>query len=192
MKKMSLTKVLSLALGCAALVVGSSSAANADEFCANAGTTFILVPKANTNPQVYSHTVDGVVDVMPLGPCTVHFDLTVTKTANSKRPFDIVGTQTITTADGNSSVTSSVKGYLYAIPANGSFLGINYTLTFTGGTGQLKGAQGKTSLTGFAALASTPLSDDYPVDADLMAPPEGDLTGKACWIMRGSLSFLRK
>ena len=114
----------------------------------------------------------------------------VTATADPKRPYDVEGTQTITTADGKSSVTSSVKGYLSSNPANASFLGIHYGLTFTGGAGRLKGAQGKTSLSGFAALAPSPGSIDlpgtanvYPVDADLIAPPEGDLTGKACWKM---------
>ena len=60
MKKMRLIKVLSLALSCGALVFGGTSA-SADEFSANAGTTFILVPVPNTSPQLFTHTVDGVV-----------------------------------------------------------------------------------------------------------------------------------
>ena len=194
MKKMSLTKVLCLALGCAALVLGGTSA-SAGEFFANAGTTFVLVPVPNTNPQLFTHTVDGVVDVSPLGACTVHFDLMVTATADPKRPYDVEGTQTITTADGKSTVTSSVKGYLSSNPANGTFLGINYKLTFISGTGQLAKAKGKTSLTGFAALALNPgyvdlpgTPDVYPVDADLLLPGAGNLTGKACWIMQGNLT----
>jgi len=193
MKKMSLTKVLSLALGCAALVLGGTSA-SAREFFASAGTTFILVPLPNTSPQLFTHTVDGVVEVSPLGACTVHFDLMVTATRDSKRPYDVEGTQTITTADGKSSVTSSVKGYLSSNPANATFLGINYKLTFIGGTGQLTGARGKTLLSGFAALALNPGSIDlpgtpnvYPPDADLIAPASGNLTGKACWTMKGNL-----
>jgi hypothetical protein len=193
MKRMSLTKVLSLALGCAALVFGGTSA-SAREFFASAGTTFILVPLPNTSPQLFSHTVDGVVEVSPLGACTVHFDLIVTATSDSRRPYDVEGTQIITTADGKSTVTSSVKGYLSSNPANATFLGIQYKLTFTGGTGQLTGAQGKTSLSGFAALALNPgyvdlpgTPDVYPPDADLMAPGAGNLTGKACWMMKGNL-----
>ena len=197
MKKMSLTKVLSLVLSCGALVFGGTSASACD-FSANAGTTFILVPVPNTSPLLFTHTVDGVVEVSPLGDCTVHFDLMVTATGDSKRPYDVEGTQTITTADGKSSVTSSVKGYLSSNPANATFLGINYKLAFISGTGQLAEAKGKTSLTGFAALALNPGYTDlpgtpnvYPVDADLIAPAAGDLTGKACWVMTGNLTLGR-
>ncbi len=193
MKKLSLPAVLSLALGCAALLFGGTSAA-ARDFSAFAGTTFILVPVANTSPQQFTHTVDGVADVSPLGNCTVRFDLIVTATSDPKRPYDVAGTQTITTADGKSSVTSVVKGYLSSNPANPTFLGIHYKLVFISGTGELAKAKGNTQLRGFAALALNPGYIDfpgtpnvYPVDADLIAPPSGDLTGKACWEMKGSL-----
>jgi len=196
MRKMSLSKILGLALGCTVLVFGATSA-SAGEFSANAGTTFILVPVPKTNPtgpQLFTHTVDGVVEVSPLGDCTVHFDLIVTATGDAKRPYTVAGSQTITTADGKSSVTSLVKGYLSSNPANGGFLGIHYQLTFTSGTGQLAGARGETLLSGFAALAMNPGYEDlpgtanvYPPDADLIAPASGNLTGKACWIMKGNL-----
>lgn len=163
------------------------------EFSANAGTTFILVPVSKTQ---LTHTVDGVVQVSPLGDCTVHFDLIVTATGSSSRPYSVAGTQTITTADGASSVTSSVNGYLSSNPANATFLGIHYELKFTGGTGQLAGARGRTVLQGFAAISTAPGSEDLPgstgvkpVDADLILPPSGDLTGKACWVMQGSLEL---
>ena len=195
MKRTSLTTGLCLALGCAALVFGGTSA-SAGEFSAFAGTTFILVPVPNTSPQQYTHTVDGVVQVSPLGACTVHFDLLVKPTSNAKRPYTVEGTQTIATVDGKSSVTSSVEGYLSSNPANAGFLGIHYKLTFIGGTGQLARAHGKTQLSGFAALAITPGFIDspgntnvYPPDADLIAPPSGDLTGKACWMMTGDLMW---
>ena len=195
MKKMNLTKVLPLALSCAALLMGGTSA-RAEEFSAFAGTTFILVPVPHTSPQLFTHTVDGVVEVCPLGDCAVHFDLIVTMTGDSERPFNVAGTQTITTADGKSSVTSSVQGYLSSNPANGSFLGIHYKLAFISGTGQLKGAHGKTELAGFAALALNPGFEDlpgtpsvWPPDADLITPTPGNLTGKACWSMKGDLVF---
>jgi hypothetical protein len=195
MKRTSIGRVLSLALGCAALVFGGTSA-SAREITAFAGTTFILVPVANSSPLQFTHTVDGVVEVSLLGSCTVHFDLIVTATSDSKRPYNIAGTQTITTADGKSSVTSLVKGYLSSNPANATFLGINYKLTFSSGTGQLAGAQGKTELSGFAALALSPGYEDlpgtpnvYPPDADLITPAQGSLTGKACWIMKGNLKL---
>lgn len=136
--------------------------------------------------------MDGVVDVLPLGNCTVHFDLIVTATGSSTQPYTVAGTQTITTADGASSLTSSVNGYLTSNPANGTFLGIHYELKFTSGTGQLANAQGQTVLQGFAAISTNPGHEDFlgttgvgPQDADLMAPPSGDLTGKACWTMQG-------
>lgn len=164
------------------------------EFFANAGTTFVLVPIPNTSPQEFTHTVDGVVEVIPLGACTVHFDLVVTSTTSSTVPYTVTGTQTITTADGTSTLTSSVNGYLSSNPANATFLGIHYELKFTSGTGQLAGAYGHTELQGFAAIATSPGSDDFPgstgvssQSADLIAPPSGDLTGKACWIMQGTL-----
>jgi hypothetical protein len=182
-----------LALGCAAfLVVGAR--ARAEEFFANAGTTFVLVPVPLSSPQQFTHTVDGVVEVSPLGDCTVHFDHIVTATDSSTRPYLVMGTQTITTADGASTVTSSVDGYLSSNPANATFLGIHYQLSFTDGTGKLAGAQGGTVLKGFAALALAPGSEDFPgslgvyaPDADLIDPPSGDLTGKACWVMEGHL-----
>ncbi len=195
MKKTILSKLLSLTLGCAALGLGGTSA-SAGEFSAFAGTTFILVPVPNTSPQQFTHTVDGVVEVAPLGDCTVHFDLIVTMTADSERPYNVAGTQTITTADGKSSVTSAVQGYLSSNPANASFLGIHYKLVFINGTGQFTGAEGKTQLDGFAALALNPGYVDlpgtlnvYPPDADLIAPALGSLTGKACWTMKGHLVF---
>jgi len=171
-----------------------SPTSSAQEFSANAGTTFILVPVPSTSPQQFTHTVDGVVQVSPLGDCTVHFDLIVTATGSSSRPYSVTGTQTITTADGASSVTSSVNGYLSSNPANATFLGIHYELTFTGGTGQLAHSRGHTMLQGFAAIATAPGSEDFPgstgilpQNADLIAPPTGDLTGKACWVMKGNL-----
>ena len=195
MNKLSRFKVLGLALGCAALVLGGTSA-GAREFFSNGGTTFVLVPVLGTSPQQFTHTVDGVVQVSPLGACTVHFDLIVTATASSSRPYLVTGTQTITTADGASSLASSVNGYLSSNPANATFLGIHYQLSFTGGTGKLANAQGSTVLTGFAALATAPGIEDlpgstgvYPPNADLIAPPSGDLTGKACWLMQGNLDL---
>lgn len=195
MKTLSLFKVCCIALGCAALVLGGTSA-GAGEFFAQAGTTFILTPVPGTSPQQLTHTVDGVVQVLSLGDCTVHFDLIVTATTSSTRPYLVTGTQTITTADGASSLTSSVNGYLTANPANATFLGIHYNMTFTSGSGKLAGAKGGTLLTGFGAIALAPGFEDfpgstgvYPPDADLLAPPTGDLTGKACWLMRGHLEL---
>ena len=195
MKRMNLTNVLPLALSCAALLMGGTSA-RAEEFSAFAGTTFILVPVPHTSPQLFTHTVDGVVEVCPLGDCAVHFDLIVTATTDPKRPYDVEGTQTITMADGTNSVTSSVEGYLSANPANGTFLGIHYKLTFKSGTGRLARADGKTELAGFAALALNPGFEDlpgtpsvWPPDADLITPTSGNLTGKACWTMKGDLVF---
>jgi len=174
----------------------TSSASVGQFFFANAGTTFVLVPIPSTSPQQYTHTVDGVVNVLPLGNCTVHFDLIVTSTGSSSIPYTVSGTQTITTADGSSTVTSSVNGYLSSVPANATFLDILYELKFTGGTGQLANARGQTVLQGFAAIATAPGEDDFPgsvgilpQNADLIAPPSGDLTGKACWVMQGTLDL---
>lgn len=194
--KTQTAKILTgLALGCATLGLSGTSA-GAREFFANAGTTFILVPLLSTSPLQFTHTVDGLVQVSPLGECTVHFDLVVTTTGSSSRPYLVTGTQTITTADGASSVTSSVNGYLISNPANATFLGIHYELKFTAGTGQLADARGRTVLQGFAALATAPGFEDLPgstgilpQDADLIVPPSGDLTGKACWVMQGSLEL---
>jgi hypothetical protein len=173
-----------------------SSTSESGEFFANAGTTFILVPVPNTSPQEFTHTVDGVVQVSPLGDCTVHFDLIVTATDSSTRPYLVSGTQIITTADGKSSVTSSVNGYLSSYPANATFLDIHYELMFTHGTGHLAHPRGRTDLHGFAAIATAPGKDDFPhskgilpQNADLIAPPSGDLTGKACWVMKGRLEL---
>jgi hypothetical protein len=193
MTRFSLSKVLGVALGCSTLVLGGISA-SAEDFFAHAGTTFILVPVPDTSPQQFTHTVDGVVQVASLGDCTVHFDLIVTATDSSTRPYLVTGTQIITTGDGKSTLTSKVNGYLASNPANGTFLDIHYDLSFTAGTGELANARGDTLLEGFAAIALSPGSEDFPglpgVDppsADLINPPSGDLTGKACWIMHGEL-----
>ena len=121
MTRFSLSKVLGLVLGCGALVLGPISA-SADDFFAQAGTTFILVPVPDTSPQQFTHTVDGVVQVASLGDCTVHFDLVVTATDSSTRPYLVTGTQIITSGDGKSTLTSRVNGYLASNPANATFL----------------------------------------------------------------------
>lgn len=79
-----------LALGCAALGFCEASA-NAGEFSANAGTTFLLVPLLSTSPLQFTHTVDGLVEVSSLGDCTVHFDLIVTATDSVGRPYLVTG-----------------------------------------------------------------------------------------------------
>ena len=195
MTRFSLSKVLGVALGCSALVLGGISA-SAQGFFANAGTTFVLVPVPATSPAQFTHTVDGVVKVASLGDCTVHFDLVVTATGSSTRPYLVAGTQIITTGDGKSTLTSQVDGYLASNPANATFLDIHYDLSFTGGTGDLAHARGSTVLEGFAAIAFSPGSIDFPgtldifpQNADLITPPSGDLTGKACWLMFGDLEL---
>lgn len=193
MKTKTASFIARLALACATVGLSGTSS-SAGEFSANAGTTFLLVPLLSTSPLQFTHTVDGLVEVSSLGDCTVHFDLIVTATDSVGRPYLVTGTQTITTADGTSSVTSAVDGYLSSNPANPTFLGIHYKQTFTGGTGELAGARGRTVLEGFAALATAPGFEDFPgstgvqpQDAGLIAPPSGDLTGKACWVMLGNL-----
>jgi hypothetical protein len=203
MKKLSLSKILGLALGCAALVLGgiyaSADSRHSNVFSAIAGTTYVLTPIPDTTPQQYSHTVDGVVRVASLGDCTVHFDLVVTLTDS---PTSLVtGTQIITTGDGKSTLISKVNGYVTPDPANATFLDIHYDLSFTDGTGEFAHAQGHTLLEGFAAAAPSPGSEDfpgltgvYPVNADLIDPnsvlgQSGDITGKATWMMQGHLDY---
>src|SRR5258705_9597807 len=83
MTKLSRFKSLGLALGCVALILTGNSISAAD-IRANGGTTFDLLPTAD--PGVFTHTMDGVVQVSLLGNCTVHADVVVRFSANPSQP----------------------------------------------------------------------------------------------------------
>jgi len=196
MKKLSLYKVLGLALGCVALVLGAVSASSKDShgnwgtaFHANGGTTFILSP-ASYSGGPRTHTIDGVVRVSSLGDCTFHAMATLVETATPGHYLITDGSFLFTTPDGSSTLTASAEGTGTVNPENPYMLDIEYNVTFTGGTGSLAGAHGYAKLhDGFA----------YFTNCDLVQPggdstcegivPAGANTGKACWLLDGVLDY---
>jgi hypothetical protein len=165
MTKLNILKGLGLALGCAALLL-SGHCISAAEVRANAGTTFLLTPTAD--PNVLTHTVDGVAQVSPLGNCTVHADVEVRLPTGPGQPIALKGILTITTADGATSLKGAVEGAATPDPANSSFLNFHYQVAFTGGSGQFAAARGDAKIEGVALFTS--LS-----------------AGKATWKMKGQV-----
>ena len=153
MTKLSITKHLSvaLALGCAALLFTGNSV-SAASIRANGGTTWDLVPTAD--PSVFTHTVDGVVEVSLLGHCTVHADVVVRFPANPAQPPTLKGTFTFTAADGVTILTALAEGTGTPDPVNPSFLNFQYHVTFTGGSGQFARARGEAEIKGVALFTS--------------------------------------
>jgi hypothetical protein len=193
MTNLSSSKVLGLAVGCVALVVGALSASTKDfhgnggtAFHANAGTTFILAPaSAPGGPR--SHAIEGVVLVSSLGDCTFHATANLVETDNPGYYLITDGLFLFTTADGTSTLTATAAGTLTVNPSNGYMADIKYDVTFTGGTGSQEGAHGSGKLHGFVEFT----------DCDLVQPggdsncegivPAGANTGKACWLLDGNL-----
>jgi hypothetical protein len=195
MTKLNLSKVLGLALGCAALVLGAIYVSanpkprESKPFHANAGTTFVLLP-ASTPGGPRSHNIDGVVWVSSLGDCAFHgtADLVETSTPGSYLITD--GHLLFTTADGKSTLTASATGTLTINPANPYMGNFQYDVTFTGGTGSLAGAHGYGKIhDGMVMFTTIDLvqPDDATVPPEPAAPPAGSATGKACWLLDGDL-----
>jgi len=194
MTKLNSPKVLGLALGCAALVLGAFYA-SADpkhsepkHFLANAGTTFILYPPSTPGgPQ--SHNIDGVVLFSSLGDCTLHATANLVTTATPGQYLVTDGLFTFTTADGLSTLTASTEGTLIANPANGYMGDIQYKVTFTGGTGRLAHAHGSAELHGFVYFTDIGLTQPGQDSNAYGIVPAGSSTGKACWLLDGDLDY---
>ena len=194
MTKLSPSKVLGLALGCAALVLGAIYASagpkpsESNNFHANAGTTFVLLP-ASTSGGPRSHNIDGVVRASSLGDCAFHAtaNLVETNTPGFYRITD--GLFLFTSADGSSTLTASAAGTLTVNPANPYMADIQYDVKFTGGTGSQAGAHGSGKLQGFVMFTTIDLvqPDDTTVPPEPAAPPAGSSTGKACWLLDGDI-----
>jgi hypothetical protein len=182
MTRFSLSKVLGVALGCAALVLGGISVnaaksalkSSTTEITANAGTTFVLT-QTPTNATLFTHTVDGVAQVSNVGNCTVHFNLLVT--AMSATLFEINGTWAITNANATTTLNADVVGFGTIDPDNANMLNIHYELEFTGGTGAFAGASGLAELNGFGLFTTQ----------GLVQPTGVYATGKATWTMKGTV-----
>ena len=166
MTRFSLFKGLGLALGCAALALTTNSISAAD-IRANGGTTWTLEPTAD--PSLFTHTVDGIVQVSLLGNCTVHADVIVHFPANPSQPPSLNGSFTFTTADGATTLKAKAEGTGTPDPANPSFfLNFQYHVTFTGGSGQFATARGEAEIKGVALFTSPS-------------------AGKATWKMKGQV-----
>jgi len=215
MTKLSPSKVLGLALGCATLVLGAiyvsadPKPSESKHFYANAGTTFVLLP-AKTTGGPRSHNIDGVVRIssadllgqpvysriagyedVNLGGCSFHGTANLVATANPDFFLITDGLFLFTSADGKSSLTASAEGTLTVNPANPYMADIEYDVTFTGGTGSQAGAHGSGKLHGFVMFTTIDLvqPDDTTVPPEPAAPPAGSSTGKACWLLDGDLDY---
>ncbi len=194
MNKLSLSKVLGLALGCGALVLGTVAASSKDShgswgkaFHAHGGTTFILSP-ASYSGGPRTHTIDGVVGFSGLGDCTFHAMATLVETATPGHYLITDGSFLITTPDGASTLTASAEGTGDVNPENPYMLDIQYDVTFTGGTGSLAGAHGYANLhDGFAYFTSCDLVQPGGDSTCEGIVPTGANTGKACWLLDGVL-----
>ena len=194
MNKLSLSKVLGLALGCGALVLGAVTASSKDShgnwgtvLHGHAGTTFILSPASYAGgPR--THTIDGVVRISPLGDCTFHGIATLVETATPGHYLITDGSFLFTTADGTSSLTASAEGTGTVNPANPFMLDFQYDVTFTGGTGSLAGARGYGKIhDGLAYFTSCDLVQPGGDSVCEGIVPEGANTGKACWLLDADL-----
>jgi hypothetical protein len=169
MKKLSLSKLVTLALGCAALAI-TALPAEARDIRAHGGTTFELIPvefDANGNPTKFTHTVDGVVRVSLLGNCTVHGD--VIGVPRPDGSLGLAGTVRITSADGATTLDFAVEGAVTTDPVNPSFGNFHYDARFTGGTGSMAHARGRADIDGFGMFTSPS-------------------TGKATWVLQGNVA----
>src|SRR2546426_1006097 len=126
--------------------------ANAAALQANGGTTWTLGQTAD--PSVFTHTVNGVVQVSLLCNCTVHADVLVRFPANPSQPPALNGSFTFTTADGATTLKAIVQGTGTPDPANPAFLNFHYHVTFAGGSGQFTAARGEAEIDGLALFTA--------------------------------------
>ena len=196
MTKLNLSKVLGLALGCAALLLGAiymsadPKPSESKLFHANAGTTFVLLP-ASTRGGPRSHNIDGVVRVSVLGDCQFHATANLVETTTPGSFLITDGIFLFTSADGKSTLKATAEGTLVVNPVNPYMGDIEYDVTFTGGTGSQAGAHGFGKLQGMVMFTTIDLvqPDDTTVPPEPPAPPAGSSTGKACWLLDGDLDY---
>ena len=196
MTKLSPSKVLGLALGCAALVLGAiyvsadPKPSESREFHANAGTTFVLLPASYTGgPR--SHNIDGVVRVSSMGDCAFHGTANLVQTNTTGFYLITDGLFVFTSADGKSTLRASAAGTLAVNPANAYMGDIEYDVTFTGGTGSQKGAHGFGKLQGMVLFTTIDLvqPDDTQCRLNLLHLQQGPKPAKhvgywmVIWIM---------
>jgi hypothetical protein len=151
MPKCSILKTLQFALGCATLVF-ITSPAKAENIRVNAGTTWTLAP--TTNPNVFTHTVDGITQVSLLGTCTFHGDVLARFPAAAGQPIALTGSFTFTTADGVTTLRAAVEGTGTPDSANPGFLNFQYQVQFSGGSGSFAAARGEAEINGAAMFTS--------------------------------------
>jgi hypothetical protein len=166
----NLTKILGLALGCTGLLLSAHSL-SAGDIRANGGTTWVLGP--TDDPSVFTHTVDGVVQVSLMGNCNIHADVVVRFPTDPSKVPTLNGSFTFTAADGVTTLKASAEGTGTPDPANPSFLNFQYHIAFTGGSGQFTNARGEAIIKG-VALFITPSS------------------GKATWELKGSVEGVKE
>jgi len=175
MTKLNLFKLMTLALGCAALAM-TTVPAQAGVVKGHAGTTFTLTPvtfDTSGNPTKFTHTVDGVVRVFEIGNCTFHADVIVLPPKpNTTDPWLLAGTFRITSANGATILNADAVGTATPDPANPAlFLNFHYDVKFTGGTGAMTNARGTAVVDGFAMFTDVATGK-----------------GNATWLIQGNVA----
>ena len=147
----------------------------ATEITANAGDTFVMT-QTPTNASLFTHPVDGVVQVSGIGNCTFHMELLAT--AMSATLFEVEGTLTITNATGATTLNGDMAGVATIDPDNANFAPVHFEVVFTGGSGAFAKASGLAEINGLAFFTKQ----------GLVQPTGAYATGKGTWTMKGTVT----
>jgi hypothetical protein len=101
---------------------------------------------------VFLLTHPGVARVTGLGNCQFDGTEFLTPPDGPEGIFLMKGTWRFTSGDGATTLDADVEGVGKPDPANPAFVTLEYTITFTGGTGLMAGAHGKGKMEGVAML----------------------------------------
>jgi hypothetical protein len=161
MKKLTVSRIMALAVVCAALALPSvvlkasetTLLSNAADLRANAGNTFVLTP--TLDPNVFKITADGVAQVSLMGNCIEHAELQVRFPATAGLPILLSGGGTLTSADGATSLKFTVTGTAKPDPANPAFFNNSYQVTFAGGSGAFASATGTAQINELVVFTSS-------------------------------------
>ena len=144
---------LSVALGCAALVLFGTAADHPPRTIpmhGPFGTTFKITP--TDTPGVFNNPIEGVGDVRTLGPCTVVSQTTVDFRNN---PPTAESQWVLTFADGDE-LNVTTEGTATPLETNPAFINLAGGGIITGGTGRFANATGELRIPGVAHVDTPP------------------------------------
>ena len=132
------------------LFVAALGSVHAGEIRGSSGNNFSFGPTAT--PGVFLMTHPGVARLTGLGNCQFDGTELLTPPTSTDARFLMKGTWRFVSADGSSTLEAEVEGVGTPDPANAAFVTLEYTITFTGGTGLMAGAHGKGKMEGVAMV----------------------------------------